>query len=248
MNLSQRHPHKKHILQHDTTSLYIEFTRDEIEDLFSDDNTEVSLKTYFMDVINSPRLYPDVMEMTDEVSLAKTSLNHVSTFETKILRSHHVSGDPNLDCFGYTEEDSYHHCIQKELLDMFQTKIGCAPPLLTKDLDTICNKTFSLRQTEDKKVKQIFREIFFHNFPFKCPEPCTKNAYRTKLTHRIPKNGTSLIITFNSKINIVRTKFSTDGQTLLTRLGGSVSSGRTLLWILLCSLGTAQVREASGLQ
>ena len=241
LNPSQRYPNQKHILHHDATSLYLEFTHDQIEDLFSDDNTEVTLRAYFMDVINSPRLYPDVMEMTDEVSLVKASLNHVSTFETKIIRSHHISGDPNLDCFGYTEEDSYHDCIQKELLDMFQTMIGCAPPLLTKDQNTICNKTFNLSQAEDEKVKQIFRQIFFHNMPFNCRDPCTKNVYRTKLTHRIPRNGTSLVITFNSKINIVRTKFSTDGQTLLARLGGSVSSGRTLLWMLLSLLGIGQV-------
>ena len=219
----------------------MEFTPDQVENLFSDDKTEVTLWTYFMDVINSPRLYPDVMEMTDEVSLVKTSLNHVSTFETKIIRNHHISGDPNLDCFSYTEEDSYHDCIQKELLNMFETKIGCTPPLLTKDLNKICNQTFNLRRAEDEKVKQIFRQIFFHTLPFDCRDPCTKNVYRTKLTHRIPRNGTSLVITFNPKINIVRTKFSTDAQTLLARLGGSVSSGRTLLWVLISLLGIAQV-------
>ena len=230
----------------------MEFTHDQIEDLFSDDNTEVTLRIYFMDIVNSPRLYPDVMEMTGEISLVlngneavKTSLNHVSSFETKIMRRHHISGDPNLDCFNYTEEHSYHDCIQKELLNMFETKIGCAPPLLAKDPNTICNKTFNLRQTEDEKVKQIFRQIFFHSMPFDCKDPCTKNAYRTKLTHKIPKNGTSLIITFNSKINIVRAKFSTDAQTLLARLGGSVSSGRTLLWILISLLGIGQVYPAT---
>ena len=36
-------------------------------------------------------------------------------------------------------------------------------------------------------------------------------------------------------------RFSVDPQTLLTRLGGSISSGRTLLWILLSIFGAFQV-------
>ena len=40
---------------------------------------------------------------------------------------------------------------------------------------------------------------------------------------------------------VARSSFSINGQTLLTRLGGSVSSGRTLVWIILTILATSKV-------
>ena len=50
-----------------------------------------------------------------------------------------------------------------------------------------------------------------------------------------------LIITFDNTIEIFQSTFSIDEQTFLTRLGGSVSSGRTLLWLFLTLLGGFQV-------
>ena len=50
-----------------------------------------------------------------------------------------------------------------------------------------------------------------------------------------------LVIVFDKMVNVVHSGFSIDGQTLLARLGGSVSSGRTLLWVLLTILAAAEV-------
>ena len=51
----------------------------------------------------------------------------------------------------------------------------------------------------------------------------------------------ALVIVFDKKIEIVRSTFKIDEQTFLTRLGGSVSSGRTVLWILVSLIGAFQV-------
>ena len=48
---------------------------------------------------------------------------------------------------------------------------------------------------------------------------------------------------FDSKVDIVHSSFKIDEQTFVTRLGGSVSSGRTLLWIPLGLLGTLEVNQ-----
>ena len=53
----------------------------------------------------------------------------------------------------------------------------------------------------------------------------------------------TLIIVFDAKVEIVHSSFKIDEQTFVTRLGGSVSSGRTLLWILLGLLGTFEVNQ-----
>ena len=56
-------------------------------------------------------------------------------------------------------------------------------------------------------------------------------------------NATAIFdIVFDKTVEIIHTKFSTNAETLLTGFGGSVSSGRTLLWILVSLLGVSQVK------
>ena len=43
-------------------------------------------------------------------------------------------------------------------------------------------------------------------------------------------------LVFDKTISVARSTLSINSQTFLTRLGGSVSTGRTLLWILLTGL------------
>ena len=59
----------------------------------------------------------------------------------------------------------------------------------------------------------------------------------------IPNSHTGISVIFDRTISVTRSEFSINGQTFLIRLGGSVSSGRTLLWILVTFLGVPQVRE-----
>ena len=69
--------------------------------------------------------------------------------------------------------------------------------------------------------------------------------FTTQLVHTTKSDDfTTLVIVFDSKVDIVHSSFKVDEQTFVTRLGGSVSSGRTLLWILLGLLGTFEVNQS----
>ena len=46
---------------------------------------------------------------------------------------------------------------------------------------------------------------------------------------------------FDKTVNVVRSRFSISGPTYLTKAGGFVGVGRTLLWILVSLLGVSQV-------
>ena len=104
------------------------------------------LVVYFIDTENSPGIYPDTFAMKGDpiqIKLDDEALVHIS-FETKLTRSHHIPGDPLLDCAEYNEDNSYNDCIQNELLEFFDEKVGCAPPLLAKDPSTMCDRKFNL--------------------------------------------------------------------------------------------------------
>ena len=206
--------------------------------------TSVKFRTFFMDKANSLQLYPNVMEMTGDVikkSLTLGEPNQLRSYKIKITKSQHVQGDPNFDCFEYTKNETYNDCVQNEVLDLFNKTIGCDPPLLVKDPSRMCNRKFNVSDSKNKEIEELFIHLYYHNGNFKCKPPCTRNVYTSKYTHAIPYHESLLVLSFDKTVDVLHSTFSIDGQTLLTRLGGSVSSGRTLLWVLVSLLGAAQV-------
>ena len=203
------------------------------------------IKIYFMDKTNSLKIYPDEKDMAGnplKFRIVKKS-NYISTYKTEIFRSHHVQGDPLFKCTEYTLNNSYNDCIQNELLDSFHKILGCQPPLLGKDPNRMCNGRFNISKTEKRELKNLFQKIHHHDVKFKCEPPCTTNLYTTRLLdNTIPHaSDTLLLLVFDRTLQVTRSTFSIDSQTFLARLGGSVSSGRTLLWIMITLLGTSQV-------
>ena len=77
------------------------------------------LKVFFMDKVDSARIYPNDMEMKGDrvVMYLKEKQPKVKSIKTQITRSVHVEGDPLLDCAVYTENSSYSKCAQKELFE-----------------------------------------------------------------------------------------------------------------------------------
>ena len=109
----------------------------------------------------------------------------------------------------------------------------------------MCNKRFNVSTAaQSKKIKRLFKPLFYHDTSFNCKTPCTTNVYTTKHVQSTPspvENMIYLVLMFDKTLEVGHSTFSIDGQTFVTRLGGSVSSGRTLLWILLSLFGAVQV-------
>ena len=231
-------------------SLTINFDVDAIKKL---NQTSVTLwiRIYLMDKANSAGLCPQDFDMLGDpikvkVGDVQVGQGRYSYFKTKISRSRHVLGDPKFECSEYTEDDSYYDCITSELEDLFVRELGCVPPLLVKEEKNVCNKRFNNNNISDEKLdnlKGIFNKIYFHDIQLKkCKTPCTKTVYHSKrYLQNVPSKGLKVVIMFETSITVTESSFMIDGPTLLTRFGGSVSSGRTLLWILLSILALTQV-------
>jgi hypothetical protein len=146
-------------------------------------------------------------------------------FGIKISQSTHVSGDTLLDCTEYSAGHSYNGCVKKELVDLYEENLGCGPPLLAGNYSNICNKTFNLTTSEDAKIKHMFWDIYGTYRPTTCKVPCTKTTFEPYLKHEIGTNHphNSFIFYIDPKVSVTRSVFSISTQTLLTRLGGSVS-------------------------
>ena len=98
--------------------------------------------------------------------------------------------------------------------------------------------------TKAKKLRKLFKHVYYHDGMFGCMPPCLTNVYSTRFVHKVEKariKPTTVVITFDETVQVFRSTFSVDDQTLLTRLGGAVASGRTLLWMFLTVIGLGQV-------
>ena len=202
-----------------------------------------TLRVFFMEQVNSLQLYPNEMEMIgDPIEIKLEHFQHwKASYKTKISRSQHVQNDPNFKCGVYTGENSYNDCVQNELLELFNKEIGCHPPLLAKESKHMCNKNFDVTNTKAARINKLFKHLYYHDGVFKCMSPCSSIVYNTRFVHKAEDKRTHLVITFDKTVEVIRSTFSIDEQTFLSRLGGSVSSGRTLLWMILTLVGVIQV-------
>ena len=202
-------------------------------------------RAFFMDRANSVKIYPNNMEMAgDEVRLRiKDVKSEAKSIKTKISKFVHVEGDPLLDCAEYTENASYSKCAYKELLKDLREELGCDPPFLNTEPENMCNQTFNFSDAKDTKIRALFKPVYFHNREFRCKTPCTKTVFSSKFlsTSSIEASTIALYVVFDKMMDVTHSAFAIDGQTLLVRLGGSVSTGRTLLWILVSILAVSQV-------
>ena len=204
---------------------------------------EIRLRTFFMDKSTSLQLYPNEMEMLADKLEMRLWLPETKTYKVKISKTHHVQGDPLYECAEYTIDNTYNDCAQNEILEFFKKEIGCQPPLLAKDANLTCNQQFNLSSKQAERIKKFFLQLYIRNVKLHCKTPCSTDEFRTQLVHTTKHEGgtNALVIVFDKKVEIARSTFKIDEQTFLTRLGGSVSSGRTVLWILVSLLGACQV-------
>ena len=172
----------------------------------------------------------------------------IRAFKTKISRSQHVQGDPLFDCSVYSKENSYNDCLQSEVNELLTEGIGCLPPLYTPDLNNMCNKKFNLSAMKESEIFDLLTLLTHQDWKSECKNPCTRSKYKTRYLASTPWTYTALNIVFERTVDVTRSRFSIDGPTFLTKSGGFIGVGRTLLWILAILLGTAQVTKTTILQ
>jgi hypothetical protein len=181
---------------------------------------------YFRDPINSIKIYArhDISPIKMKYTADDMGKLNYYQYRIKISKSTHVQGDPLFDCTEYSTNDTYNQCVQKELIDLVEKKLGCAPPLIAGHYNNTCNKTFNLTATEDSAIMLMFWDIYYGTYkPEICKDPCTHTSFKEYLMFKVPKANNDYGFTFDSEVAVTRSTFSVSSQTFLTRLGGTVS-------------------------
>ena len=199
-----------------------------------------SLNVHLDDPANSIQVYPQGFQMHGsrikmrlKANISQQSSYYKFIYKIKISRSYHVPGDSHQDCTEYSINQTYNDCVQDEISNVFLQAIGCVPPLLAKNTNATCNRVLNLTSVEGDVISHLLYRIYSVGFKSaNCKTPCTTTTFTTELVTKTPSSVDVFVLAFDPVVSVTRTSFSISPQTLVTRLGGSVSSGRTLLWAL----------------
>ena len=87
----------------------------------------------------------------------------------------------------------------------------------------MCNVRFNLTKDESREIFDLFWNNYLNFEPSRCRKPCTHTTYEVQLKQVMEVTGYVLIgISFETVVEVTRSKFSTNIMTVLTSLGGSV--------------------------
>ena len=87
----------------------------------------------------------------------------------------------------------------------------------------MCNVRFNLTKDESREIFDLFWNNYLNFEPSLCRRPCTHTTYEVQLKQVMEVTGYVLIgISFETVVEMTRSKFSTNIMTVLTSLGGSV--------------------------
>ena len=200
----------------------------------------------FHDPINGAQFIPREFEMKGSPISAKIKpQNSFRKFKTRISKFDHVEGDPNYKCKTYTEKKPYNDCIEKELMTKFHSLLGCHPPLISQNRHKICDKTFNLTLQEESVIQigNLIENMVNAFDSSSCTKPCTEYNFETKMLYAqtMDQKENMIKIVFDQTVELTKTSFLMGIPSLLTGIGGAISFGRTLLWIIVLIIGALKI-------
>ena len=213
---------------------------------------ETTLDSYvsilYKDPISGDDLIPYGFESKRDSTKIKTSnKNQLTKLRTTISLFEHVEGDPKYDCENYSIEDTYKKCMEEELVEKFHKLIYCHPPLISWRKQGVCNNKFDLNKDDVRviEIENILGEVIDGYKSQACKPPCQKYIFETDKLYKVTDESydNAVRIVFSKKVEHTKTYFLIKIPDFLTRLGGAVAGGRTLMWLLVTIFGFSKYFE-----
>ena len=203
---------------------------------------ESTVQVLLMDPVSTDVLKPLPCTMEgDAIKIETKPQSHFKKYRTKISLMSRVKGDPEFDCKHYTEKDPYSKCVEEELVSKLHSLLGCHPPLISTERELLCDKTFHFGTENNvtKETIELLKVITNDYESSSCKRPCRKFVFKTQELYENTRSGVenAVTIVFAKRVEHIKISFLLSIPSLLTGLGGAVSSGQTLMWIIVSILG-----------
>ena len=207
-----------------------------------------SIKILYKDPISGDYLIPYGFESKrDSTKIDTRNKNQWTKLRTTISLFEHTKGDPKYDCENYSKEKTYRQCMEEQLVEYFHNLIGCHPPLISSKKQGVCNTKFDLNKDDihAKEIQNILQEVIDGYESKTCKPPCQKYVFETDKLYEMRDDNyeNEVRIVFSKKVEHTKTYFLIKIPDFLTRIGGAVAGGRTLMWLLLTIFGFSKLVE-----
>ena len=161
-------------------------------------------------------------------------------YNVKIMEDVKLEGDPKYPCIEYKERGEYAKCLENEIVSKVLHFMNCTPPWMTDDDKLWCRRGKAIQTSNAADYTAFMRDITVSQVkPEKCLVPCKMKRYLAKeIGLRERQNVKGLIIRFENEVDIIKSSWKMDVETLLSEMGGFIGLNKNFLWIITLSLST----------
>ena len=184
---------------------------------------------------------PSHQEMAGDEMVIDPNKAQITQYSVQAKIHIYKEDNPNYKCTSYEKGTSFESCISKDIKRTSESLINCFPPWLeTENEKNICKGHLNTSKTTFYKLQGLWDQKLLDK-ETACLSPCeniiykSKREYYTSSTSNVSASMTYIL--FDKTAVIYRARFTVGVITLLSRIGGYIGGGRTLLWIIIAGCG-----------
>ena len=132
-----------------------------------------------------------------------------------------------------------------KVLSKFRNLLSCHPPFISWKREGACDKKLIITKYDNlpNELNTLLQEIVDGYKSTACKPPCQRYVFETDKLYQTTYDDYKdpVRIVFSRKVTITKTYFLMSIPGFLTGLGGAVSGGRTLMWLLVTLQGCSTI-------
>ena len=210
---------------------------------FKDDgNPTIFLKVFLSDHLTAS--YFDLHKTTmlgDKIDSNRatgfTEVAGIKNYKVKIMEDQKLEGDPKYPCVDYKKNGKYAKCLENEMVRQNLKFINCTPPWMTDNEDLWCRREYEAHTViTGLKFLNFLKDISVsEQSPGNCLMPCKSKRFLVKEIgiRGNNKNSTGISINFEKEVEITKSSWKIDTQTLISKIGGFIGISKNFLWLII---------------
>ena len=206
-------------------------------------NPELAFKVFLADQLTSSYfdLHKTIM-LGDGIDSQKASglMNYqvgIRNYKVKIMEDQKLEGDPNYPCIHYNAIGKYSKCIEDEMVRQNLIFLNCTPPWMTDNEVLWCKREYDFENlSTGVKYLNFLKGIgISEQKTGRCLMPCTLKKFLTKDigSRSNNRNITGIGINFENEVEIMKSSWKIDSQTLISKIGGFIGISKNFLWLII---------------
>ena len=167
------------------------------------------------------------------------SKNYLVNYKVSIIVEEKLEDDPSYPCIDYKLEGEYAKCVEKEIITQNSFYLNCTPPWMTGNKNMWCKGENDI-ELKDDYMHFLDRIMSSAGNTGRCLVPCKLKRYKGKFIG-LNKGENGLTIWFEDEVFVMKSAFTNDFMTVLSKVGGFIGISKDFLWIVILFISSLGV-------